>query len=422
MGQNAPRVDVDSHNIPSNPQRRPDSYQTQSSAYQRPFSVNDLAPNRPYQSPYNPPTPPPEDNEAEAMDWTPSQQSLPPATLYRQLKPTRVEPSPFYGRLPQTPKSQAHKLRNPNQPTFQKASSAQKQNFFKRPHRQSDWDEVSELASDTESVDTRIDRSEVGSPQFAPPKFFPGSDFLQDTGLESIFSQTFSIAEEPDNLNIARERRGQFNRSPHPNPVVQLACVLFLPISILAWWYATRTSLVTFLRFASLGIAVIVAGRGLLRCMQRNEDHWSWIGMLFYTSELCFTTVLGGAVKLQYTNADSNGLRLIGLGLLGFMLLQESWIMFSTMRHVPKRYPSNPTPTPDDSQIPKATSQAPPSKSSAAVDTRPSRRSSTSTSSTLSSRQQSSVPSSLSGRTARSSRSRLADSPSSTGFGGLSLG
>lgn len=357
------------------------------------------------------------------MDWTPSQQSLPPATLYRQLKPTRVEPSPFYGRLPQTPKSQAHKLRNPNQPTFQKASSAQKQNFFNRPHRQSDRDEVSEFGSDTESVSTGINRSEVGSPQFAPPKFFPGSDFLQDTGLESIFSQTFSIAEEPDNHSIVRKPRGQANRSPDPNPAVQLACVLFLPVSILAWWYATRNpSLVTFLRFGSLGIAVIVAGRGLLRCMQRNEDHWSWIGMLFYTSELCFVTVLGGAVKLQYTDADANGLRLIGLGLLGFMLLQESWITFSTKRHAPTRYPSNPSPNPDDSQTPKAKSQPPPSKSSAAADTTLSRRPSTSTSSTLSSRQQSSVPSSLLGRTTRSSRSRVVDSPSSTGFGSLSLG
>lgn len=359
------------------------------------------------------------------MDWTPSQQSLPSMPLYRQPKSTRVEPSPFYGRLPQTPKSQAHKLRNPNQPTFQKASSAQKQNFFKRPQRQSDQDEVSELGSETESVSTGINRSKVSSPQFAPPKFFPVSDFLQDTGLESIFSKAFSIAEEPYELSSARERRVQSNHSRHPTLVVQIFCVLFLLFSILAWWYASRTpGLVTFLRFSSLGVAAIVAGLGLLQCTQRNEDHWSWIGMLFYTSELFFATVLGGVVKMQFTAADANGLRLVGLGLLGFMVLQESWIIFSTMSNGPKLRPSNPLPTPDDSQTAKAKAKAPPSKSSDSADTRLSRTSPTpSTSSAFSTRhsQQSSVPPSLSGRTTRSSRSRLVNSPSS-GFGGLSLG
>lgn len=361
------------------------------------------------------------------MDWTPSQQSLPPMPLYRQPKSTRVEPSPFHGRLPQTPKSQAHKLRNPNQPTFQKASSAQKQNFFKRPQRQSDQDEVSELGSDTESVSTRINGSKLSSPQFAPPKFFPVSDFLQDTGLESIFSKAFSIAEEPSELSSTRERRVQSNYSPHPTPILQIFCVLFLLFSILAWWYATRTpGLVTFLRFASLGVAATVAGRGLLQCIQRNEDHWSWIGMLFYTSELCFATVLGGVVKMQFTAADANGLRLVGLGLLGFMVVQESWIIVSTMSNGPKLRPSNPLSIPDGSQTPKPQAKPPSSKSSDTADTRLSRTSPTpsTSSSEFSTRhsQQSSVPPSLSGRTTRSSRSRLVNSPSSSGFGGLSLG
>lgn len=407
--------------MPTDVPRRPDYYKTQASAHRQTFSINNLAPSRPYQSPYNPPTPPPDYDEVEAMDWTPSQQSLPPASLYRLPKPTRVEPSPFYGRLPQTPKSQAHKLRNPSQPTFQKASSARKQNFFKSPRRQLNQDEVSELGSDTESVSTGINQSEVASPQFAPPKFFPRADFLQDTGLESIFSQTFSIAEEPYESSMARERQEQSNRSPHPNSMVKLSCVLFLSLSILAWWYATRIpSLVTLLRFASLGVAAIVAVLGLLQCIERNEDHWSWIGMLFYTSELCFATLLGGAVKMQFTNADSNGLRLVGLGLFGFMVLQESWIIFS-MSSAPRRRRSKPSPPPDDSQTPKAKAKTPPSKSSAA-NTRLSRPSTTSSALSTRPPQQNNVPSSISDRVSRSSRSRLANSPSPSSFGGLSLG
>lgn len=417
LGTNAQGADAESHNMISNPPRQPDSYKTQSPAYQRPFSVNDLAPSQPYQPPYNPPTPPPEDDEAEAMDWTPSQQSLPPASIYRQPKPTRVEPSPFYGRLPQTPKSQAHKLRNPNQPTFQKASSAQKQNFFKRPHK-SDQDEVSELGSDSESVSTRVSRSEVASPQFAPPRFFPGSDFLQDTGLESIFSQTFSIAEEPREPSMAREGRKQSDCFQRPDPIVQRLSVLSLLFSIMAWWHASRIPVLKiFLRFASLGVASLVAGRGLLQCIQRTEVHRSWIEILLYTSELCFATFLGGAVKVQ---SMDNGLRLLGLVLFGAMVLQESWIIILTISNAPRAL-SSPSSTPDDSQTPKARVTSPPSKSLAAADTRPSRRSTTTSSSALSTGQ-SNIPGSSSGRTTRSSRLRLANSPSSTGISGLSLG
>lgn len=404
------------------PPRPPDSYKTRSSEYERPFSVHDLAPNRPLQPLYNPPTPPPEDDEAEAMDWTPSQPSLPPASSYRPSKPTRVEPSPFYGRLPQTPKSQAHKLRNPNQPTFRKASSAQKQNFFKRPHRKSDQDEASELGSDSESVSTAISRHEVASPQFAPPRFFPGTDFLQDTGLESIFSQTFSIAEEPYKYSIAHGSQEQSNRKPIPNPITQRLSLLLLSLSTMAWWHASKIpGLVTFLRFASLGILAMVAGRGLIQSIQRNEEHWSWVDTLLYASELCFATFLGSAVKMQSMDYR---LRFLGLGLFGAMVLQQFWIMILTMSNASRGRPS-PLPTPDDSQTqtPKATAHSPPSKSSAAAHIRPSRRSTT-TSSALSTRSQhqSSPRASVSDRTTRSSKFRAVNSPSSSSFSGLSLG
>ena len=411
----------------SHSQRQPNSYATQSSANQRPISINDLAPNPPYQARYNSPTPPPDHDEAEAMDWTPSQPSLPPMTLYRQPKSTHVEPSPFHGRLPQTPKSPAHKLRNPNQPTFQKASPAQQQNFFKRLQRQLDPDEVSEAGSEAESVSTRINGSKLSSPQFAPPRFFPPSDSQQDTGLESTFCKSFTIDEEPDELSLARERRVQSSHSPHSTPILQIVCVLFLWFSILAWWYATRTrGLVTFLRLASLGVAATVAGKGILQCIQRNEDHWSGIGMLVYSSEVCFATVLGGVVKMQFTAADANGLRLVGLGLLGFMVVQESWIMVSTMSNGPELRSSNPLSMSDDSQTHQPQAQPAPSRSSDAADTRLSRTSPTpsASSSAFSTRhsQQSSIPPSLSSRTTRSSRSRMVNSPSSSGFGGLSLG
>ncbi|MCJ1469065.1 hypothetical protein MMC07_007697 [Pseudocyphellaria aurata] len=417
LGPNGQRVGAKTHDKPSYPHRPTNPYNTQPSASTRPFSIHDLAPSRPYQPPYNPPTPPPEDDDAEAMDWTPSQKPLPAASLYRTPKPARVEqPSPFYGRLPQAPKSQAHKLRNPSQPTFQKASSAQKQNFFKRPHSQSNQEEVSEFGSDDESVSRGINRSVMASPEFAPPRFFPSSDFVQDTGLESIFSKTISIAEEPDKSSTARERREQSSLSSHPNPVVQLVFVLLLVFSMLAWWYAARSpGLVAIIHVGSLGVAAIVAGSGLLQGIQIHKDHRSRIGILCYAAELCIAILLVGAVKRQFTDADAYGVRLLGLVLLAFMLLQESSIVISTIRNKPNAQPAL---TPDPSQTPKPSLEHPPSRPMATTDTR-----STTTSLSASStrpRQRNTVPSNV---TTRASTSRVRNpSPSSSSFGGLSLG
>ena len=166
----------------------------------RPFSIDDFAPRvQQQQSPYQPPTPPPDENDDEAMDWTPSQETnFRPTSIYRSLdsavqQAEQSQESPFRGRLPPNIVSQNHKLRNPpNQPTFRKASTKQKQAFFNTPNKRAGRDDDSDAVSVAES--TVADLSPM---KFTSPRFFPQSDHHTETGLEDIIARSFTIAEEP---------------------------------------------------------------------------------------------------------------------------------------------------------------------------------------------------------------------------------
>ena len=166
----------------------------------RPFSIDDFAPRvQQQQSPYQPPTPPPDENDDEAMDWTPSQETnFRPTSIYRSLdsavqQAEQGQESPFHGRLPPNIVSQNHRLRNPpNQPTFRKASTKQKQAFFNTPNKRAGRDDDSDAVSVAES--TVADLSPI---KFTSPRFFPQSDHHTETGLEDIIARSFTIAEEP---------------------------------------------------------------------------------------------------------------------------------------------------------------------------------------------------------------------------------
>lgn len=140
---------------------------------------------------YRPLTPPPEEDDTDGMDWTPTQNSFRPASNYRSLpsQPKSTEPSPFYGHLPPAPMSLAQRLRNPpTKPPFRKATEAQKQSFFQRtlPETTTDDDDYQSPAEEV--------LSQTASPaHFPPPRFFPKSDHA-DTGLESLFGGSLSIS------------------------------------------------------------------------------------------------------------------------------------------------------------------------------------------------------------------------------------
>ena len=173
----------------------------------RPLSINDFAPREQQPTPsYQPLTPPPDDNDDEAMDWTPSQETnFRPATVYRSLDQAvqETQPSPFHGRLPPNIVSQNHRLRNPpNQPTFRKASTKQKQAFFGTPSKQIMRDTDSDVTSIAETI-----TSDWSPTKFAAPKFFPESDRHAETGLEDILARSFTIAEEPAEVRANQKRR-----------------------------------------------------------------------------------------------------------------------------------------------------------------------------------------------------------------------
>lgn len=322
----------------------------------RPFPLNDLAPDhaRSRPLPYKSPTPPPNEDGIEEMDWTPSQQPFQPAPPIHQLTiPTIAQPSPFYGRLPPAPLSQAHKLRNPpNQPAFRQATAVQKQSFFNNRRRwHIDRDNMSEAS--TECFDSPIKtavQSEAASPRFAEPRFFPQSDYERDTGLESMFSNIFSIAEEPHEVRVARERVkdeqerllvDQRQAQGFAGKKLQAASFIALAFSCLAWISAPSIPLPTAqIHGMCLVIAAIVAGQELAETIRKDKVYWNWSDMFVYSLELCSSLFLSKAIsklsppkqeKGKGTGIDDE-LRIAGLALLGIMFLQELWIWISKLK------------------------------------------------------------------------------------------
>lgn len=302
----------------------------QSSAHKPPLSLNDLAPKTQRSQPAlgHPPTPPPEDDEAEAMDWTPSQKALPPAKTYLQAKPVPV-PSPFYGRLPPAPKSQAHKLRNPTISSAYPVPS-ERENFFNRQNPIDEQDEYSEIGTEVGSLSRR---PSVASPAFAPPRFFPQSNEI-DTGLESIFSGAFNIDETPHEVRSARQQnestpKSYLRRNPIPI-ILRLIFIFSLAISAAAWSNAPNSPNSTVrIHLSSLSAAILVAFLGIMLTIQRTDYPWLWIDIIIYSSEIGFAAMIGSAIQTK--TIDYDRLRLPGLILLCGMILQEGLVVASPL-------------------------------------------------------------------------------------------
>ncbi len=317
--------------------RQLETSEIKSAVQSRPFTLQDLAPDhsRSPVLPHNPPTPPPDEDGVEEMDWSPSQQPLPPPSKYQMPVPNITQPSPFYGHLPPTPISQAHRLRNPpQQPPFRKATATQKQGFFGRRISHLESDNTSE-ASTTDSPIKSIIKSRVSSPQMAQPKFHYQAPNEMDTGLESIFSKAFSLAEEPREVRVARENKQKLadgHTDDGMNPKLQALSYITLALSIIAWLLAPKIPhWGVRVRLACLGVVSIVAGRGLIETMRRGKVYWIWSDIFVYGSEFCLATFLGRAIKFPLQEGNTDVVSLAGVVFLGAMFLQELWIWISKL-------------------------------------------------------------------------------------------
>ncbi|KAL8700339.1 MAG: hypothetical protein Q9224_001010 [Gallowayella concinna] len=190
------------------------------------------------QPPYQPPTPPPEDDtENMDMDWTP-QHNFRPATTYNTLQsqPAFNEPSPFHGALPPAPVSWAQRLRNPPQPSFHKASEEKKAHFFSKRNQRMLSDDASDVSSSFSPKSTSI-MSEISSPvKFAPPRFFAPRDRME-TGLESLFEDTFRLSKDikPFDHEAEKEKVELGMSSVASRPWPRLVTALLLSASCGAW-------------------------------------------------------------------------------------------------------------------------------------------------------------------------------------------
>lgn len=121
------------------------------------------------------------------------------------------QPDPFHGHLPANVVSPAHRLRNPpNKPTFRSVSAIKKQ--MKYPKNPADWGMQANV-SDTSEIPL-LGVADLSPMKFEDPKFFPQSDPREETGLENLFSNIFSIAEEPAEVRAAQQLRAQSPRRP----------------------------------------------------------------------------------------------------------------------------------------------------------------------------------------------------------------
>jgi hypothetical protein len=289
------------------------------------FPINNLAPRSTQsQRPHNPPTPPPEIlDDSDAMDWTPSQFSLQPNHSITRLvrQPSVPEASPFHGRLPAAPNPPAWQLRNAqNRQVPQPPAETPRRNPFSRgpvgstPNLNSNQEaQLNEPASEM---------------TLAPPKFFPPEDFATDTGLENLFDNAFTIADEPTDVQKTRwQQMTDLGNQPGLTPTLPdtrsrvLKCALLLS-SLFAWYFAdTRSVNSKHIEIVSLGVACLIAGLSLLEALKKPAALRSVSDIIISLVELVASAYLGGSIP----RGPSTGIFFTKAGecLLSFMTTQE---------------------------------------------------------------------------------------------------
>ncbi|PGH27534.1 hypothetical protein AJ80_00775 [Polytolypa hystricis UAMH7299] len=297
------------------------------------FPINSLA-HIPSSNPapfYIPPTPPLDPvDDTDAMDWTPSQQSFQPKVTPRHLdSPALAGPSPFQGNLPAAPKPPSWQLRNPASQSAIKPIEQKLNPFRNAPVLQptSNKREPAQAATEPEPV-------------MAPPRFFPPSDYATDTGLESLFDKTFSIAEEPTGIRKQRWplRAKANNHGPaagSASPFSRIFKTGLLAGCLVIWATAQFFELPgKSVETIVLGIAFLVAGFSLLGSLMRPMAMWSAMDIILPLLELVACAYL--ATHLNPSSYDRYVFDRAGKSLVAFMIGQEM-INLRSFSFSPKR-------------------------------------------------------------------------------------
>ena len=142
-----------------------------------PFPVSNLASSGgPSYDAWRPPTPP--EDDPNAMEWEPtSNLQIKPKTF--QSKPVNQQ-SPFYGTLPSLPSNRLLHTKSQSLPQPRQAIGIPPGFFDRAPGNA-----------------PRTQQGPTQSPGLAQPRFFPQSDREAETGLESMFSNVFSLDRDP---------------------------------------------------------------------------------------------------------------------------------------------------------------------------------------------------------------------------------
>ncbi|KAL4896465.1 Ima1 N-terminal domain-containing protein [Aspergillus ambiguus] len=275
------------------------------------------------------PTPPPEGDD---MDWTPSVQHVqheikPTVSVHQRDKKSVLDgPLPFYGSLPAAPAPPSWNLRNrPVQRQKPIEQVVEANPFHRTPNQASNsWGRTSR-------------HSDVS---FAPPKFFPMSDHVASTGLESLFDRTFTIKspeEEEPNTYPSRQRPvNAHSRQPTGmQPFFVFQCLrLGLLLASIAAWALSQHGHLSFpgnsVEVASLGTASLIAGFGLLETLKHPIAEWNGMEILVYFAELAAAVHLGG--NLPRALFEREYFDRYGKILLGFMAVQEGLTLLNLYR------------------------------------------------------------------------------------------
>ncbi|KAI4260805.1 MAG: hypothetical protein L6R42_003879 [Xanthoria sp. 1 TBL-2021] len=299
------------------------------------FPIEKLAskPPLPQQLPYQPPTPPPEEGDEDTgMDWTP-EHTFRPAKEYNtlQAQPAFHEPSPFHGALPPAPVSWAQRLRNPTQPAFHKASDEKKEKFFGRKTQRMFLDNASDVTSQFSPKSPSF-MSGISSPvKFAPPRFFAPADRME-TGLESLFEDTFTLSKdtksshdqhhpEPESLSLAT------------SPLTRLVTTILLSISCVVWDFATvffPTSVPAVRSICQL-LAATISSLNAASSAALPRTSRSIGSALFYGMEATAATALGGLIWQPWVYSAQSDICALGLWFLIGLTVQEVWDFFSSL-------------------------------------------------------------------------------------------
>ncbi|KAL8733338.1 MAG: hypothetical protein Q9166_002162 [cf. Caloplaca sp. 2 TL-2023] len=304
----------------------------------QPFPIEKLAPKSqvPQQPSYQPPTPPSEeDAEDTSMDWTP-QHNFRPARAYNTLQPNTVlnEPSPFHGALPPAPVSWAQRLRNPSQPSFRKASEEKKENIFGKKNKRILSDDASDVSSQFSPKSPGF-MSEISSPvKFAPPRFFAPADRVE-TGLESLFEDTFSLSKDTMSRSgsIGQQNIESAVLPLVSGPLTRLVTAFLLSASCISWDYVVvfLPKSVPAVRTVCQLIAALISTLNAASSAALPRTTRSIGSATFYGTEAAVAMSLGCLVWEPWGYGAQFDFNALGLWFLIALTVQEIWDFVSSL-------------------------------------------------------------------------------------------